>query len=259
MKEGKNSSLGEGLTDYSRYRLTAKQTAGYFAVCAAVSCVLGLLFYRSLAACAAVFILSVPLKKLYEAWLAEKRRGGLLSGFMDVLYSISGAAAAGRQMPSAMEFAAESMKKSHGTESDIFREIDLICRRYRQTHADMGTMLGSLGRRSGVREIAQFASAYRTCQLCGGDLEEVCRRSAQLLIDRISFAEETRMLISQKKTDVLLLTGMPLAVLAMLNLLNYSYVAVLYETAAGRVVMTLCLLLIVCALLWGIKITRIEL
>ena len=47
--------------------------------------------------------------------------------------------------------------------------------------------------------------------------------------------------------------------IAMLNLLNYSYVAVLYETAAGRVVMTLCLLLIVSALLWGIKIPRIEL
>ncbi len=259
MPAGKSSNSGEGLTDYRECRLTVRQAAGYFAVCAAVSCVLGMLFYRSLPACAVIFILSLPLKRLYETWLAEKRRGGLLSGFMDVLYSVSGAAAAGRQMPAALEFAAESLKSSHGVDSDISREISLICRRYRQTHADIGAMLASLGRRSGVREIAQFASAYRTCQLCGGDLEDVCRRSAQLLIDRISFAEETRMLISQKKTDVLLLTGMPLAVLSMLNLINYSYVAVLYETAAGRVVMTLCLLLIVCALLWGIKITRIEL
>lgn len=259
MSAGKSSTLGEGLEDYSVYKLSRVQTVKYYSVCAGASCFLGLLFYRSAAACAAVFLLSVPLNKVFRSFLAEKRRDRLLSGFMDVLYSVSGAAAAGKQMPSALELAAESLKSSRGTESDIYREIDLICRRYRQTHADIGAMLSSFGRRSGVREIAQFASAYRTCQLCGGDLEEVCRKSAQLLIDRISFAEETRMLISQKKTDVVLLTAMPLAVLTMLNLLNYSYIAVLYETAAGRVVMTLCLLLIVSALLWGIKITRIEL
>ena len=49
------------------------------------------------------------------------------------------------------------------------------------------------------------------------------------------------------------------AVLAGLNILGYGYLAVMYETAAGRVVMSLCLLLIICALLWGIKITRIDL
>ena len=258
-RAGKNSSLKEGLTDYSVYRLSASEKLRYYMVCAAVSCVLGLVFYRSFAACAAVFVFSVPLKKTFEAYLAEKRKERLLSGFMDVLYTVSGAAAAGKQMPSALELAAGSLKRSRGEGSDIFREIDMICRRYRQTHADIGAFLTSFGRRSGLREIAQFASAYRTCQLCGGDLEEVCRKSAELLIDRISFAEETRMLISQKKIDVALLTAMPVAVLMLLNILNYSYVAVLYETAAGRVVMTLCLLLIVFALLWGIKITRIEL
>ena len=259
MRTERSSVSGEKLTDYSVYRLSLQQAVRYFSVCAAAACVLGLLFYRSLIACAAVFLLSVPLQKTYEDFLAEKRRKKLLSGFMDVLYSVSGAAAAGRQMPSALELAAGALKKSCGEDSDIFKEIDLICRRYRQTHADIGSMLSSFGRRSGVREIAQFASAYRTCQLCGGDLEDVCRKSAQLLIDRISFAEETKSLISQKKIDVVLLTAMPLAVLALLDLLNYSYVAVLYETAAGRVVMTLCLLLIVSALLWGIKITKIEL
>ena len=223
------------------------------------SCVLGLVFYRSLAAGAAVFVLSVPLKKTFESFLAQQRKEKLLSGFMDVLYTVSGAAAAGKQMPSALELSASSLKRSRGEDSDIYREIDMICRRYRQTHADIGALLTSFGRRSGLKEIAQFASAYRTCQLCGGDLEDVCRKSAELLIDRMSFVQETKMLISQKKIDVVLLTAMPVAVLILLNLLNYGYVAVLYETAAGRMVMTICLLLIISALLWGIKITRIEL
>ena len=52
---------------------------------------------------------------------------------------------------------------------------------------------------------------------------------------------------------------MPVVILLGLNLLNYGYIAALYETAAGRVVMSLCLLLILCALLWGIRITKVEL
>ena len=106
--------------------------------------------------------------------------------------------------------------------------------------------------------IKQFASAYTTCQLCGGDLEEVCRKSAALILDKMSLEDETRSLISQKKLDVILLTVMPLCILLFLNLANYSYIAVLYETASGRVVMTLCLLLILCALVWGIKIISIK-
>ena len=120
-------------------------------------------------------------------------------------------------------------------------------------------LLEDLGRRSGVPEIKQFASAYAACQRCGGDLEEVCLKTAELLIGRISVRDEARALISQKKLDVLLLSIMPVAVLAGLNILGYSYLAVLYETPAGRVVMSLCLALIVCAMLWGIRITKIDL
>ena len=180
-------------------------------------------------------------------------------GFKDSLYTISGAVAAGRQMPSALELACASALDVSGADSDIYKELDHICKSYRQTHSDIGLLLEDFGRRSGVPEIKQFAASCRTCQLCGGDLEEVCRKNAELLLVRIGFMEDTRSLIAQKKLDIILLSVMPPAVLLLLNLISYSYIAVLYETFSGRVVMTLCLLLIVFALLWGIKITRLKL
>ena len=219
---------------------------------------LGLLFYRSAAAGAACCIASVFLKKLYTAHLANKRRLRLLSGFKDALYSISGSVAAGRQMPYAIQSAAEAACAAYGKSSDIARELGSISDSYARTHSDIGIMLEDLGNRSGLSEIKQFASSYRTCQKCGGDLEDVCRRNAELLLSRMSFNDEVRALAAQKKYDIILLAGMPLAVLFLLDLTNYSYVAVLYETTAGRVVMTLCLCLILSALLWGMKITKIE-
>ena len=230
----------------------------YLASCGCLF-LLGLLFYRSSLAGLAACLASFPLERVYQSMAAEKRRETLLRGFKDALYTVSGAVAAGRQMPSALALARKSAEDNCGAESDIAVELSHIVDRYEGTHADIGAMLEDLGRRSGVPEISQFASAYSACQRSGGDIEDVCLKTAELLIGRISVRDETKALISQKKLDVLLLSIMPVAVLAGLNILGYGYLAVMYETAAGRVVMSLCLLLIICALLWGIKITRIDL
>jgi len=239
--------------------LTAEKRLRYYTAAFLACFSAGMLFYRSFLAglilCAAAF----PLEKLFAGFLAQRRRDALLKGFKDALYSVSGAVAAGRQMPQALQLAAASAEQSFGRESDIFLELDRICAGYSNTHSDIGEMLEDFGKRSGLSEIRQFASAYRSCQICGGDLEEVCRKNAELLLSRMSFEEETRSLIAQKKLDIVLLTAMPAAVLLLLNIVSYSYIAVLYETPAGRMVMTLCLLLIVCALLWGLRITKIEL
>ena len=244
--------------DYRLACISPQQRLRYYAVCCAAFFGAGLLFYRSFAVGAAFCAAAFPLERIYASYLAEKRREKLLTGFKDALYSISGAVAAGRQMPYAMGFAAASASETSGEDSDIAKEFQKISSSYSQTHSDIGLQLEDLGRRSGLAEIKQFASSYRTCQKCGGDLEEVCRKNAELLLSRMSFNMEIRSLIAQKKLDIVLLAGMPVAVLLLLNLTNYSYVAVLYETPAGRVVMTFCLLLIISALLWGIKITKIQ-
>ena len=231
----------------------------YYAASCACLFLLGLLFYRSAYAGLAACLASFPLERIYQSIAAEKRRETLLRGFKDALYTMSGAVAAGRQMPSALALAGKSAEESFGSSSDIAAELAYIADRYESTHADIGVMLEDLGRRSGVPEIKQFASAYSACQRCGGDIEDVCLKTAELLLGRISVRDEAKALISQKKLDVLLLSIMPVAVLAGLNVLGYSYLSVMYETTAGRVVMSLCLLLIICALLWGIRITRIDL
>lgn len=231
----------------------------YYLVSCGCLFLLGLLFYRSVYAGLTACLASFPLERIYQSFYAEKRRETLLRGFKDVLYTISGAVSAGRQMPSALAIARKSAEDSFGSESDIALELSHIVDRYEGTHADIGALLEDLGSRSGVPEIGQFASAYAACQRCGGDVEEVCLKTAVLLLGRISVRDETKALISQKKLDVLLLSVMPVAVLAGLNVLGYGYLSVMYETTAGRVVMSLCLALIVCALLWGIRITRIDL
>lgn len=257
--EAKRSRSWESLKDYRKYKPGPKQTMLYFICAVPLLLMLGMLFYRSLLISLIFCMGSVPLFSVYSSFMAEKRRERLLEGFRDALYSISSSVAAGRQMPAAMGSAARTSCETYGEQSDISVELLRISRNYELNHSDIGNMLEDLGNRSNISEIRQFAAAVRTCQLCGGNLEEVCLKSASLLLDKMSVSSEVKALISQKKLDIVLLAVMPVAVLGILNLLNYSYVSVLYECIAGRVVMSICLLLMAFALLWGLRITEIEL
>ncbi|MBP5749344.1 MAG: type II secretion system F family protein, partial [Firmicutes bacterium] len=229
------------MTDYACYSAGKQERIRYYLTVCPLLALLGILFYRSILMAAACACLSKPGERFYTAWQIRRRRNALQEGFRDALYSLSASVAAGRSMPAALADAAAQSEASYGPEADITRELRSIVETYRSVHGDAAQLLSDLGRRSGIPEIAQFASSYSICRLCGGDLEAVCMRSAGLLLDRLSFRGETESLMAQKRLDIALLVSLPLLMLAFLNLVSFDYISVLYETLAGRGLMTLCL------------------
>ena len=162
-------------------------------------------------------------------------------------------------MPAALSDAASHSEASYGPEADITRELQSIVDVYRSVHGDAAQLLTDFGHRSGIPEISQFASSYSICRLCGGDLEEVCMKSAGLLLDRLSFRRETESLMAQKRLDIAMLVSLPVLMLAFLNLVSYDYISALYQTLAGRLIMTFCLLAMGGAVWWSIRIIDIDL
>ncbi|MBQ2455112.1 MAG: hypothetical protein II499_03360, partial [Firmicutes bacterium] len=69
---------------------------------------------------------------------------------------------------------------------------------------------------------------------------------------------ELKALTAQRKLDIAVLTAMPVAMLIMLNILSYSYIEVLYTTAACRIIMTAAAGLMAAALLWSLKISEVS-
>lgn len=246
------------MTNYCVYIPSTKELVIYYCISSGLLFLIGLLFYRNIIFSLIFCLLSIPTRKLYLKYKNDKRSEALLEGFRDVLYSFSSSIAAGRQMPQAIADASKQLCASYGEKSDIYVEIAHIDTVYEQTHADIGQLLFDFANRSGLEEIKQFADAYLVCKKCGADLEAVCLKSATLLLDKIEYQSEVKTLVSQKKLDIALLTAMPIVILLFLNLVSYSYIAVLYESLVGRIVMTLCLALIAVALVWGLKIVDLK-
>ncbi len=245
--------------DYRRYEPGKKERQMFYACSCAALFSTGMLFYRNVLPALCFCLLSIPLEGRYTEYMAARRRNRLTEGFRDALYSISSSVASGRQLPSALEDAAAQLALSWGEDSDIYREFSRICLEYKTLNGDPDAMIEDLALRSASDEIRLFASACRICRQNGGDLEDVSVKTADLLLDKLSFDSELKTMLAEKKLDILLLGSMPFIVLIFLNLSSYSYIRLLYECAAGRLIMTLSLLCICAALVWSLKITDIGL
>jgi tight adherence protein B len=245
------------IIDYEKYTLSPKERLDYYLVACTGLFLLGMLFYRSLWASVCLSGLAKLLEGKYIDHRIKKRRKGLLDGFRDLLYALSSSLASGHQMPKAVAEAKEEIKAVYGEDADIYRELLYMSRSYESARMDMEELWTDFGERSGLWEIQQFASAYRVCRRSGGSMEDVALKSADLLLDKLSFQSELDALMAQSRLDILLLCLIPLVILVFLNMFSYSYISLMYESLAGRLIMTLALGIAGGAALWSAKILDI--
>lgn len=221
------------------------------------SIILSSLFYDTIIVSPLFFIVALG---IYPKYFENQRsiwRENNRAMFKDALYAISGSVAAGRQMPTAIEDAAEqcALFDSNSDISLMLSEISLL---YHDTNAEIDELLFDFAKKLEIDEIELFALSYRVCKECGGNLESVCLKNAALIIERLEYQKEVSATLSEKKLDIIILLIMPTLILFLLNIGSKEFLVPLYTTKTGREVMTLSLMLIVTACLWSLKIMKLE-
>ena len=93
----------------------------------------------------------------------------------------------------------------------------------------------------------------------GGDLEKIISRASVILTDKMNIEREIKAITAQKTLEGRIIALMPPAMLLALNLVSQSYIAPLYSTLTGRLIMTGCLAATVCGVWLMEKISAIEL
>ncbi len=221
--------------------------------------VLGMLFYDSFAAAALIFCISPFFEEKYADYLCEKQRKKLLYEFKDALYTLSASIAAGRQFPRAVDDAAEAALLFAGEKSLLWPELAAASGSYKEVNAGLEEAFEDFAERSGTEEIKMFARSCSICKRTGGDLEELCLKSAYMLIEKLEFGTETDAILAEKKMDTAVLMAMPPVMLLFLNMSSYDYVRVLYDTSEGRMLMSVSLAVMTAAVFWSFHIMRLKL
>jgi tight adherence protein B len=246
------------MPDYNTYRLSPGERATYYCVAALGALVVGELFYQSLFFSALAFPLCIPGMKFYERRLAAKRRAALAASFRDLLYSLSASFSTGRQMPEALKEGLEALRLIYKGDAPIILELEDMNRRLFTTRESEMDILDDFARRSHVEDIINFVDAYFICRATGGDMERLVVKAAEVIIEKMGVQREISAITAQKKLESKILLVIPAAILLFLQLFSPDYSAVLYGTAAGRVLMTAALAVTAAAYLWSVKLTDIE-
>ena len=238
--------------------LTAKVRLRYYAVCSPAAALIGLLCYDSLFVACAFALCPVFAEKRYARHLREVRKHRLTYEFRDLLLSLSSSFATGRHMKEALLDAEYYLKGSLPSDSPMLDELALLVRRLTLGGESERIALQDLATRSSSEDIRSFVDVYYTCLETGGDLVKAVGRSAETLIDKIGIEKEIETLTAQRRYESLILSITPAVIIAFLRVSSPAYVAPLYKTAAGAVVMTLALGAIALAALWSRRILRTE-
>lgn len=246
------------IKDYAVYEFSGKEkiiifTVGYLSIFTVIY-----LFYHSFLLSCTSGVLVVFLLPYVKEHMAARRMNTLNIQFKDMLYSLSASVAAGRQMEEALIEAEENLSSMYKENEPIRQELRHMRISIIENKESDKPLLKDFAERSGSEDINDFVEAYITCRNMGGDLEKMIGHAVDILTEKMNIEREIQVLISQKKTEGIIIAIMPVVMLMALNVFSYSYISILYESTAGRLIMTGALGVMFYGMFLMEKITRIR-
>ena len=226
------------MTDLRTYRLSNSETAAVYILTVLGGLFISYLMYRNIIF-AAIVIPAVPrIKTAVRIILADRRRRRYMDEFKDFLFMASTSIGAGRSMKDAVAESIPSLRSIHGSDSVLAGELAKAYERMEIGGENDITVLMDLAAASGEEDVYDFVTIYSICKTTGASLITALSRAASVIIDKMTIEREVQELVRRKKTEGMIIFIMPVIVILFLNLCAPDYIAPLYGTLAGRLIMT---------------------
>ena len=193
---------------------------------------------------AALFAVLVPMGICYPLILRKdlkrRRKEALKLQFKDAILSAASGLNAGYSVENAFAAALEEMDRLYGKDSMISQELRLILAKTRMNRA-FGEALGDFARRSGLEDIQSFSEVFLAARKSGGELVRIIARTAEIIAEKIRIQEDIMTATAARRMEQRIMSAIPLLIVFYIELTSPGFFDLLYGTAAGRVVMTVCL------------------
>lgn len=226
------------MTDFRIYEMSQRENALFYGVSGAVALLVALLFYRNILFGAVIVPFLPRLKKFAVEILKERRRRECLMQFKDFLFIAATSIGAGRSMKDSIEEAIPRMADIYDEDALLVREMKLVHQRIEHGNEDDVDVLADLAALSGQEDVIDFVTIYATCKITGASLIRAMNQAAMVIIDKMTIEREIRELIRRKEQEGLIILLAPVVVICFLNLASPDYIAPMYETIRGRLIMT---------------------
>lgn len=187
----------------------------------------------------------------------QKRLEKLRVQFYDLLEAMSVAMRAGNPVLKALESAREDLTLIYPGNSDILVELDVIIKKFYNA-IPLSESFADFARRSGLEDVASFASIYATIEGKSSRADEIVRETQQIIADKMEIEMEIDTLMTAAKSEVNIMLFMPLVILAVIGYAGAGFMDAIYTEPLGRVVATGGLIVFIISFIMARKFSNVE-
>ena len=226
------------MIDLRTYELSRYEHSIIILSSALAGLVISYLMYRNLFFALIMIPLVPRIRSAVRTSLADRRRQRYMDEFKDFLFMASTSIGAGRSMKDAIAESIPSLRSIHGSKCVLAGELDKAYERMEVGRENDVSVLMDLAAASGSEDVYDFVTIYSICKTTGASLIIALSRAASVIIDKMTIEREVEELVKRKKSEGMIIFVMPVIVILFLNLCAPDYIAPMYETLAGRIIMT---------------------
>lgn len=177
--------------------------------------------------------------------------------FFDMLEAMSVAMRAGNPVLKALQSAREDLIMIYSENTDIIIELDIIIQRFHNA-IPLSEAFSDFANRSGLEDVASFASVYATIEGKSSRADEIIRETQQIISDKMEIEMEIDTMMTSAKSEVNIMLFMPLVILAIIGYAGAGFMDSIYTTAVGRVVATGGLIVFVISFVMARKFSNVQ-
>ena len=226
------------MTDLRTYTMSAKEKWIFYAALVTLGVVLSMLFYGNVLFFPVILPFGEIIRRYVVDAIINRRRDEYLVEFKDALFMMSTSIGAGRSMKDAIAEAIPGISEIHGENAILVRELGKVYERMEIGGENDVNVLMELALASGLDDVIDFVTIYAICKKTGASLILALNKAAGVIIEKMTIDREIKELVRRKESEGLIIFAMPVLVILFLNLCAPDYIAPLYETTAGRIIMT---------------------
>jgi len=226
------------MTQLGTYSFSRRENILFYTCLGAAGLMIAYLMYRNLLFAAVIIPFSNRIKSFVTERIIKMRRRQYMAEFKDFLFMASTAIGAGRSMKDAIGESVPSLKNIYGKRSILSRDLEKAYERMEVGGENDVTVLNDLSEATGLEDVHDFVTVYSICKKTGASLITALNRAAGVIMEKMSMERETEELIRRKESEGMVIFAMPVIIILFLNLTAPDYIAPLYETIAGRIIMT---------------------
>ena len=227
------------MTDLGEYTFSKRENALFYTALAVSGLCISYLLYRNILFAIVIAPFTRRIKSFVKQIIIRNRRRKYMAEFKDFLFMASTSIGAGRSMKDAIAESIPSLVNIYGNKSILAEDLTKAHERMEKGGENDVSVLQDLSEASGLEDVQDFVTIYSICKTTGASLITALNRAAAVIMEKMSIDREIEELIKRKESEGLVIFAMPALIILFLNLTSPDYISPLYETMAGRIIMTI--------------------